>query len=1119
MNFRHNHSPRRGRLARRGVLTSSERQRRIQPAVEGLEDRRLLAITPSTLITDPTPVGTSSHITTINVGNEGSFQVHHTGFTNGQFYSPSSAPADAGLFIRHTDGTVDGIDTAGRSPSAATSTNSKPFRPISQTTSPDGLTVTTIFDNGATPNGPGDKEQVTQVVTYQPNKEFFTTTNTIKNIGTAAETLDFFVAGDIYLADSDRGVGLYSAASGAIGGTDVTGTYNIFFQPRRATGILDPTKYEASRFGTIWSIIGGNTDFDNTVNLPTTPAPYTNDPNYYDNGAGLEWKAVVIAPGASVTISNYTGFGAITSVVPDANLRITATPVVTVEGSLSGGVVATFTHPNATTPASGYTATIDWGDGSLPSTGVVAAIPVDPANPNAPQQFSVTATHIYPEENSTPLAITVTVVDNVASVSNQATTTATVVDAPLTTTLSTFFPTEGRLFTGQVATFTDADIFGTVSDYTATITWGDGQVSAGRIAVAAGNQPGMAPTFNVFGTNLYAEEGIYPVSVTVTDSGGAAPATNPLTNNTVVVPDSALVPVNVNVLVSGVEGVAFTGPVGSFLDIDLGSAVSDYTATITYNGKTYSGIVKADPTAANRYIVTPSTPLVFEEEGAQAISVIVQDAGGAVTPFTVTANVSDAPLSQIGVVAISGTRGSTFEGVVGSFRDADPRGIASDYTATIAWGDGLVTTGSVQDTGFGFFNVLGSHSFATEGNLPVSILVSDAGGASATLQGSATVPDAPLALTGVPFTITQNSAFSGTVASLLDGDSNATAADYTVLIAWGDGSVTNGVVQASTTGPGRFNISGGHTYAFPGNYTVAVTVRDVGSATAATSFAATVNASPLYALTGSLAASSDSGVSQSDGITNVNLPTFVGTAGPNVHVQIVGQRFGSPTGSLFGQGDTDATGRWTITVFSALPDGAYSLVASATDGNGNLSSVPTRLQGGAPVYIVTAAPVVTNALYNSRTNQVLLNIQTTGTPLNLAALTNPANYTFTRTDATRTSPLPIQAIGLTGNGANVGVVIRLNVGRGHPKGVLMSVNSAALSDLAGNLLDGSFQGTFPSGASQPGSGFRGQFFTDGNGIAQAVTAYPPVNVQGAAQHEVFLGKHTASRSRRGRVSR
>ena len=66
-----------------------------------------------------------------------------------------------------------------------------------------------------------------------------------------------------------------------------------------------------------------------------------------------------------------------------------------------------------------------------------------------------------------------------------------------------------------VATFTDADPAGTVSDFTATIDWGDGTVSPGVISPAGGG-------FAVQGAHRYrALLGIHAVTVHISDSGGA----------------------------------------------------------------------------------------------------------------------------------------------------------------------------------------------------------------------------------------------------------------------------------------------------------------------------------------------------------------------------------------------------------------------------------------------------------------------------------------------------------------------------------------------------------------------------------------------------------------------
>jgi hypothetical protein len=79
-------------------------------------------------------------------------------------------------------------------------------------------------------------------------------------------------------------------------------------------------------------------------------------------------------------------------------------------------------------------------------------------------------------------------------------------------------PVAGAPFSGVVATFTDADPGGTVSDYSAPIAWGDDSTAAGTIA--ANGQGG----FTVSGSTTYANPGPYTVYVTIYDAGGAAAA-------------------------------------------------------------------------------------------------------------------------------------------------------------------------------------------------------------------------------------------------------------------------------------------------------------------------------------------------------------------------------------------------------------------------------------------------------------------------------------------------------------------------------------------------------------------------------------------------------------------
>jgi hypothetical protein len=76
---------------------------------------------------------------------------------------------------------------------------------------------------------------------------------------------------------------------------------------------------------------------------------------------------------------------------------------------------------------------------------------------------------------------------------------------------------------------------------------------------------------------------------------------------------------------------------------------------------------------------------------------------------------------------------------------------------------------------------------------------------------------------------------SGVWASFVDGNSESAIGDFTAMINWGDGSSSAGTV---TGFGGEFVVSGSHTYAATGEFTVTVTVNALdGAAGSATSFA------------------------------------------------------------------------------------------------------------------------------------------------------------------------------------------------------------------------------------------------------------------------------------------
>src|SRR5262249_32985398 len=105
---------------------------------------------------------------------------------------------------------------------------------------------------------------------------------------------------------------------------------------------------------------------------------------------------------------------------------------------------------------------------------------------------------------------------------------ALVSDAPLTA--GAFSPpnaTETMAISKAILfPFSDADVEALTTDFTATVTWGDGTSNAtgdgtGNVSIVADRAGG----FDVVGSHTYAQAGADTFSVVVTDKGGAAPLT------------------------------------------------------------------------------------------------------------------------------------------------------------------------------------------------------------------------------------------------------------------------------------------------------------------------------------------------------------------------------------------------------------------------------------------------------------------------------------------------------------------------------------------------------------------------------------------------------------------
>ena len=524
----------------------------------------------------------------------------------------------------------------------------------------------------------------------------------------------------------------------------------------------------------------------------------------------------------TVLISDVGGSTAVassTAVVIKGTLTASGTTFAPTEGTTFTGVVGQFRNgADPDEPAGDHTAIITWGDGQT-SAGVITAV--------GGGNYTVTGSHAYAEEGTYPVSVTITWV--VTGTTTTAVSTATVGDAALSASGTAISPTESSAFTGVVASFTDPGTDGTPNDYTATITWGDGQTSAGT--VTANGSGG----FDVTGNNTYAEEGSYAVTVTIQDVGGASA----VTTGSATVADAPLSATGA--AVAATEGSPFTGLIASFSDLNFAATAADFTATITWgDGQSSGGTVTAN--GSGGFDVSGSH--VYADEGSYAITVSIQDVGGASAVAGSSATVADAPLSATGAT-VAATEGSPFTGVVASFTDPNPAATAGDFTVKIIWGDGQTGTGTVTANGAGGFDVSGSHVYADEGSYAVKVAIHDIGGASATATSTATVTDATLSASGTAIAATEGGSYSGAVVSFTDANASATAGDFTAAITWGDGQTSAGTVTA--TGGGGFSVTGSKTYAEEGSYGVTVTIRDVGGASAVAGTTATVSDAGLSA--------------------------------------------------------------------------------------------------------------------------------------------------------------------------------------------------------------------------------------------------------------------------------
>ena len=625
-----------------------------------------------------------------------------------------------------------------------------------------------------------------------------------------------------------------------------------------------------------------------TIDVPgapgtTTQGSFNGSHTYADNGVYT----------VTVTLADDDGGVAVqTFEVTVNNVAPTLTVApnqVTTEGAiLSITNIGQITDPGFDNPlniggetSEKFTYAINWGDGTPTQSGPVT---IDvPGGAGRPTQGSFDGSHIYADNGV--YTVTVTVIDDDGGIAVKSFEVVVNNVAPVLTVAPDQVVNEGALLSiTNIGQFTDPgfnnplNIGGeVVEQFIYSINWGDGTpVQAGAPTIDVPGSPGMPTQGSFDGSHIYADNGVYTVTVTITDDdGGMAQQTFEVTVNNVA-PTLVVAPnqvINEGALLSITNIGQFTDP-GFNNPLNIGGeVVEQFTYSINWGDGT--PVQAGAPT-----IDVPGSPGVptqgsfdgshiYADNGVYTVTVTITDDDGgiAVQTFEVTVN-------NVAPVLVVAPR-QTDEGAllvvtnIAQFTDPgfdNPLNIGGETTEqfsyTINWGDGspveaglptIDVPGSPGVPTQGSFD--GSHIYADNGVYTVTITVTDDDGGVTVAQFEVTVNNvAPTVVAPGSQVVDEGQLISlPNIGQFTDpgfdnplNPGGATTERFTYSINWGDGTATqigNATIDAfgSPGVPMQGSFDGSHTYADNGVYTVTVKVIDDDGGVGTATFTITVN--------------------------------------------------------------------------------------------------------------------------------------------------------------------------------------------------------------------------------------------------------------------------------------
>jgi PKD repeat protein len=431
-----------------------------------------------------------------------------------------------------------------------------------------------------------------------------------------------------------------------------------------------------------------------------------------------------------------------------------------------------------------HLATIDWGDGTLPTQGIVT---------ESNGSGTVSGAHIYKDNGTYNIQIMIedddggqVITTGAFSVNNM----PPIINAGIDQETD-----EGQTVVIN-SSFSD---FGLLDTHTGMIDWGDGSPqTTGMVQESNGSG-------TIIASHIYKDNGIYEVTVSVTDKDGAQAK------------DNVIITVNnkVPIVDIGINQIGYEGQVATFSARFTDDGVLDtHRARIGWGDGSPStdGVINESNGSG-----TVTGDHVYKDNGTYKVTVTVTDKDGGIGKSTYDLLINNKNAEITAFIDQSGYEGQKVL-INAKFTDA---GVLDTHKATIDCGDGSPTIDGIIQESNGSGTISGDYIYKDNGIYKVTLKITDKDNGQTIGTANITVNNViPEIESGVEQTVEEGRSFDFSI-----GFTDAGILDtHKATIDWGDGtpSIQGSIIESNGSG----KITGNHIYVENNSYIVTIIITD-----------------------------------------------------------------------------------------------------------------------------------------------------------------------------------------------------------------------------------------------------------------------------------------------------